>query len=162
MRRREFIGSIAGALALPRLAFARQAGTAPADAWPHFRGTPSLTGVSASEVPASLKRQWIWESGADVPVDSSPAIAGGVVYVGTAAGELIALGLADGALRWRYKAGESIGESSPAVAGGRVFIGDLDGAVHAVNTADGKRVWTHKTQSEVKSSPIVVGDMVLI
>ena len=115
-----------------------QAAAAPADAWPHFRGTPALTGVSASTVPPSLKRQWVWEAGADVPVDSSPAIVGGVVYVGTAAGELVALALADGTLRWRYKAGESIGESSPAVADGRVFIGDLDGAVHAVNAADGK------------------------
>ena len=60
-------------------------------------------------------------------VESSPAIVGGVVYVGTAAGELVALDLAGGALKWRYKAGESIGESSPAVAGGRVYIGDLDG-----------------------------------
>ena len=51
-------------------------------------------------------------------MDSSPAIVDGVVYVGTAAGELVALALTDGALRWRYKAGESIGESSPAVAGG--------------------------------------------
>ncbi len=51
----------------------------------------------------------------------------------------IAVGLANGKLRWRYKAGEArIGESSPAVAGGGVFIGDLIGVVHAVNVADGK------------------------
>jgi hypothetical protein len=113
-------------------------------------------------VPAALKRQWVWESGPDVPVDSSPAIVGGVVYVGTAAGELVALGLDDGKLRWRYKAGESIGESSPAVAAGRVFIGDLDGSLHAVNTTDGKRLWSYKTQSEIKCSPLVVGEVVLI
>ena len=46
-----------------------------------------------------------------------------VVYAGTATGELIAVGLADGKLRWRYKAGEAIGESSPTVANGRVFVG---------------------------------------
>ena len=91
-----------------------------------------------------------------------PAIVDGVVYVGTATGELIAVGLADGKLRWRYKAGEAIGESSPAVANGRVFIGDLIGVVHAVNVADGKPVWTFKTQSEIKSSPVVVGDVVLM
>jgi outer membrane protein assembly factor BamB len=162
MRRREFIGSLAGALLLPRLAWAQKAAAAPADAWPHFRGTAGLTGVSSSAVPAALKRQWVWESGPDVPVDSSPAIVGGVVYVGTAAGELVALGLDDGKLRWRYKAGESIGESSPAVAAGRVFIGDLDGSLHAVNATDGKRLWSYKTQSEIKCSPLVVGDVVLI
>ena len=67
--------------------------------------------------------------------------------MGTATGELIAVGLADGKLRWRYKAGEAIGESSPAVANGRVFVGDLIGVVHAVNIADGKPIWTFKTQS---------------
>ena len=73
------------------------------------------------------------------------------MYVGTAAGELVALGLSDGKLRWRYKAGESIGESSPAVIEGRVFIGDLDGAVHAVNAADGKR--PGPTRRNPRSSP---------
>ena len=103
---------------------------------------------------------WAWEGGE--AFDSSPAIVDGVVYVGTATGELIAVGLADGKLRWRYKAGEAIGESSPAVANGRVFIGDLIGVVHAVNVADGKPIWTFKTQSEIKSSPVVVGDVVLM
>ena len=54
------------------------------------------------------------------------------------------------------------GESSPAVAGGKVIVGDLGGVVHAVNITDGKAAWTFKTKSEVKSSPIVVGDVVLI
>ncbi|HEY4636068.1 MAG TPA: PQQ-binding-like beta-propeller repeat protein, partial [Rhodospirillales bacterium] len=108
---------------------------APADAWPQFRGLPSLTGVSATAIPAAPKLAWAWEGGE--AFDSSAAIVDGVVYVGTATGELIAVGLADGKLRWRYQAGESIGESSPAVVGGRVFIGDLLGVVHAVGIADG-------------------------
>src|SRR5687767_2234742 len=163
MDRREFISVVVSAAACPHLLKA-QAGAiaAPADAWPHFRGTASLTGVSSSQVPSTLKRLWVWEAGPDIAVDSSPAIVGGVVYVGTAAGELVAIGLNDGKLRWRYKAGESIGESSPAVAAGRVFIGDLDGTVHAVNASDGKGLWTHKTKSEIKSSPTVAADLVLI
>ena len=82
--------------------------------------------------------------------------------VGTASGELIAVGLADGKLRWRYKAGEAIGESSPTVANCHVYVGDLIGVVHAVNIADGKPAWTFKTQSEIKSSPVVVGDVLLM
>ena len=84
------------------------------------------------------------------------------MFIGTGTGELVALSLADGTLRWRYKAGESIGESSPAVAAGRVYIGDLEGVCHAVDVATGKAVWTFKTRSEIKSSPIVAGDLVLI
>src|SRR5262245_37748732 len=116
MHRRTFLSGLGAAFLSPRLQSTQtptaskpvaspSAPAAPADAWPHFRGTPALTGVSASTVPSELKRLWMWESGADVAVESSPAIVGGVVYVGTAAGELVALELATGALTWRYKAG---------------------------------------------------------
>ena len=89
-----------------------------------FAARHALTGISATTIAPAPKLAWAWEGGE--AFDSSPAIVDDVVYVGTATGELIAVGLTDGKLRWRYKAGEAIGESSPAVANGRVFIGDLD------------------------------------
>lgn len=133
---------------------------APADAWPQFRGTPTLTGVSASMPPATLKVLWTYQLGEII--DSSAAIVDGVVYVGGGDGDLVALDLDTGAERWKYDTGNLIGESSPAVAGGAVYIGDLGGVLHAVNTADGKPLWTFKTGSEIKSSPVVAGDVVLI
>ena len=48
-------------------------------------------------------------------MESSAAIAGGAVYVGAATGEVLAIDMQTGKLRWKYKAGEGIGESSPAV-----------------------------------------------
>src|ERR687898_618810 len=157
MNRRDFLTTVATLTATS--AFARgQLGelrrdknlsAAPPDSWPQFRGSAALTGISSTTIAPAPKLAWAWEGGE--AFDSSAAIVDGVVYVGTATGELIAVGLADGKLRWRYKAGEAIGESSPAVAGGRVFVGDLDGSVHAVNASDGKRVWTYKTKSEIKS-----------
>lgn len=134
---------------------------APADAWPHFRGTPTLSGLSAATLPPELAVLWQWEAGD--AIESSAAIAGGVVYVGTRAGELVALGLADGKPLWRYKVtGDGIGESSPCVAGGSVFVGDLAGVLHAVDAASGKGLWTHKTGQEIKSSPVVVEGRVLV
>jgi eukaryotic-like serine/threonine-protein kinase len=160
--RRTFLTSL-GACALSRLTMAQSptsGAAAPHDAWPQFRGAASLTGISASSLPDTLKQVWAWEGGE--VIESSAAIVNGNVYVGTGTGELVALSLADGSLRWRYKAGESIGESSPCVANGRAFIGDLDGAVHAVDVSTGKAAWTAKTRSEIKSSPVVTGDLVLI
>ena len=83
-------------------------------------------------------------------------------YVATSNGDLVAIDLASGKLRWKYATGGIIGESSPAVGGGQVFFGDLGGTVHAVSAADGSRRWTFKTGGEVKSSPTLAGDLVLI
>ncbi len=134
--------------------------TAAQDAWPQFRGNHALTGTSVSVPASSLKVVWAFEAGE--AIESSAAIADGVVYVGTQSSELLALNLSDGSLRWRYKASEGIGESSPCVSNGVVYIGDLSGVVHAVNVKDGTSLWTFKTAGEIKSSPVAVDDRVLI
>ncbi len=158
--------SVLSAALLPVPAFGQDgspgvATTAPADAWPQFRGNPSLTGVSEATLAEELTLLWTYE--ADEAIDSSAAIADGTVYVGTWAGTLIALDLATGEERWTYTTGDlGIGESSPAVAGDLVFIGDLGGVLHAVDTATGTARWTFETLGEIKSSPVVMGDRVLI
>ncbi|HEX5081788.1 MAG TPA: PQQ-binding-like beta-propeller repeat protein, partial [Blastocatellia bacterium] len=131
-----------------------------ADAWPQFRGNYSNTGVSPSQPPAELKLLWTYDAG-DI-IESSAAIAGGVVYVGTAKSALVAVDLQNGGLKWSYKTPDAIGESSPAVGAGMVFVGDLSGVFHAVDAGAGRGVWSYKTGAEIKSSPVIVGDRVLI
>jgi eukaryotic-like serine/threonine-protein kinase len=132
----------------------------PADNWSQFRGNAQLTGVSLSNVPASLKQLWTWEAGDSI--ESSAAIVGETVYVGTQKGELVALNLQNGSVYWKYKIDAPIGESSPAFSNGVVYIGDLSGWFHAVNAQDGKKLWAFKAGTEIKSSPVVLGDRVLI
>lgn len=134
--------------------------TAPANEWPHFRGSRYLTGVSAATLPEKLTVAWTYEAGESI--ESSAAIVDGTVFVGSQAEELVALELATGKLRWKYKTKGPIGESSPAVADGLVYVGDLSGVVHAVDTASGKGVWTFKTEMEIKASPIVIDGKVLV
>ena len=131
-----------------------------ADQWPQFRGNSRNTGVSPASLTEPLKLLWSYDAG-DV-IESSAAIVDGTVYVGAGVGDLLALDLATGKLKWKYRIGEPIGESSPAVGGGLVFIGDLAGVFHAVQARDGRGVWTYKTGGEIKSSPVLVGDRVLI
>ena len=116
--------------------------------WPQFRGNPQLTGVASSTLPPALKVMWTFDAGD--AIESSAAIADGTVYVGSAAGELVALDLQTGAVRWKYRTAE-IGESSPAIANGVVYIGDLTGTFHAVDAKSGKPLWTFKTTG--KSDP---------
>lgn len=130
------------------------------EVWSQFRGNPQLTGVAASAPPSSLKVLWSYD--VKDSIDSSAAIANGVVYVGAGNGDLIAVDFATGKLRWKYSTQSFLGESSPAVAAGIVYIGDLDGTFHAVDAGSGKSLWTFKTGGEIKSSPVVVNGIVLI
>ena len=145
-------------LLLPSRASAQEA--TGGDSWPQFRGNPALTGYSRSGLAERLKVQWTYEAGESI--ESSAAIAGGTVYVGSQKGELVAVDLGTGRERWKYAAKGPIGESSPAVSGGTVYVGDLSGYVHAVSARDGRGMWSFKTGSEIKSSPVVTAGKVLI
>jgi outer membrane protein assembly factor BamB len=87
---------------------------------------------------ATGKKKWKYETGAAIPYfyvageprtydywSSSPAISGGILYVGSRDGNVYALGL-DGKLKWKVAMGSTI-VASPAVADGTVNEGDMDG-----------------------------------
>src|SRR5215470_12946041 len=59
------------------------------DNWTQFRGNLQLTGVSQSIPPEKLKVLWTYEAGD--AIESSAAIADGVVYLASQKGELVAL-----------------------------------------------------------------------
>lgn len=60
---------------------------------------------------------------------SSPAIANGILYVGSIDGYFYALNATDGTLIWDYNIKTPM-ESSPAVSDGLVYIGTLDGFLY--------------------------------
>src|SRR5262245_1713396 len=70
--------------------------------WPQFRGNPQLTGVTTNVLPKTLKLLWTYEHGESI--ESSAAIADGGVYVGSQSGDLLAIDLSTGKLRWKYHA----------------------------------------------------------
>jgi outer membrane protein assembly factor BamB len=137
--------------------------TTPATNWYQFRGNQQLTGLSGTtNLPPTLRHLWTFEAGE--AIDSSAAVVGGTVFVGSHKGELVALSLENGSVYWKYRASGEIGESSPFYNGQdeAVYIGDLAGVLHAVGARDGRGRWTFKTGGEIKSSPIAIGNRVLI
>ena len=62
-------------------------------------------------------------------MDSSPAIAGDRVYVGSNDGRFYELDLASGKKLWEFEAGSPL-SASPAIAAGRVVIGSHDGRLY--------------------------------
>ena len=71
----------------------------------------------------------MWTFATRARVDSSPAVAGGRVYIGSNDGRLYVLDLGTGANVWEFEAGAPL-SSSPAIANGRVVIGAQDGRVY--------------------------------
>src|SRR5437762_10971086 len=80
--------------------FARPAAQTPTGNWTQFRGNSRLTGVALDAPPDSLNLRWTYEAGESI--ESSAAIVDGTVYVGSEKGELLAIDLETGALRWKY------------------------------------------------------------
>jgi outer membrane protein assembly factor BamB len=91
-------------------------------------------------------------------IQSSPAVAGGRVFVGARDGYLYALDAATGKLDWRFDHKVSWVNTSPAVADGVVYAGSSDAQfVHAVDAADGRERWRFTTTGIVWASPAVAG-----
>jgi outer membrane protein assembly factor BamB len=106
----------------------------------------------------SLSLKWSYTTGGGVY--SSPAVANGVVYVGSEDNNVYALNAKTGALLWNYTTGNSI-DSSPAVANGVVYVGGGND-VYALNASSGALLWSYATNGAVESSPAVVNGVVYV
>ncbi len=78
---------------------------------------------------------------------SSPAVAGGTVYIGSTDNFLYAIDATAGRLRWKFDAHGDV-RSSPAVSGNLVYVVSLDGRLYAVDAATGAEKWNFATQGE--------------
>ena len=71
----------------------------------------------------------VWTFATQARVESSPAIAGGRVFVGSNDGRFYVLNLSTGAKLWEFNAGAPL-SASPAIARGRIVIGSQDGRLY--------------------------------
>ena len=93
-------------------------------------------------------------------IQSSPAVADGVVYVGARDGFLYAIGADDGKLRWRYDHKVSWVITSPAVSDHMVYAGSSDGHFTQALDSLGNERWRFAADVPVWSSPAVAGPLV--
>jgi outer membrane protein assembly factor BamB len=127
------------------------------DWWSMFHHDLTHAGYSSSTAPTSNTVLWSKTTGGRV--DSSPAVFGGVLFVGSDGGKVYAFNATTGALMpgWPYTTGGAV-MSSPAVANGIVYVGSDDGKVYAFNATTGALMpgWPYTTGGAVQSSPVVV------
>ena len=151
--------------------------------WAQFRDSPTHVGyntqedtISASNVGA-LAVAWTGATGD--AITSSPAVAGGVVYVGSQDGKLYAYAVGCGSggracdPLWTGAAGTAIAYSSPAIANGVVYIGSWQGNLYAFDAAGVTGcsgtpktctpLWTAAMAgASIASSPTVVAGVVYV
>ena len=113
-----------------------------------FHGNLAHTGVYESPGPTKLTGvKWTFKTNG--PVVSSPAIAGGLVFIGSLDGSLYAIDQETGQQKWKTDPTDSIA-SSPAVAGGIVYYLSYDRALYAVAADTGAAKWLFATGGERK------------
>jgi hypothetical protein len=126
----------------------------------------SMDGTLHALALATGEQRWVFDTEGNPyfprgEVQSSPAVADGVVYVGARDGFLYAVDGKTGEQRWRADHRGSWVITSPAVHDGLVFAGSSDGEfVHAVDAQTGEERWRFDTGSRVFSSPAVAGGLV--
>lgn len=83
--------------------------------------------------------------------DSSPAVAGGVVFIGSSDGNLYAIEASSGEKKWSFNTGGKV-SSSPAVLQGVIYVGSEDGKVYALSESTGAKIWEYSVGFPVFSS----------
>ena len=113
-----------------------------------FHGDVARTGVYGTPGPKQLGgTKWVFKTGG--PIVSSPAIAGGVVYITSLDGYLYAIDEETGKEKWRFKSRMPIA-SSPTVADGTLYFVSSTGALAAIDLETGKPRWVFATEFERK------------
>lgn len=99
----------------------------------------------------------------DAPVRffSLPAVANGVVYVGSDDNNVYALNASTGQIKWIFRTGNFVA-SAPAVANGVVYIESDDGNFYALNAGTGAPLWQYKVSNSGASGPAVANGLVYI
>lgn len=108
-----------------------------------FRGDPSHRGVVATHGVERLGGVlWRFQTGG--AVRSTPALADGVLYVGSSDGLLYALDTESGRIIWSFDADAPVA-TSPAVAGEVILVSGRDGVLHGVSRSSGHELWRVST-----------------
>lgn len=135
---------------------------------PVIRGNIIYTAYPNGMVQAIQKHtgKVIWSRQIDASIVSGPAIAKGVVAVGTNTAHVVLLNQADGQQLWKAQI-SSDSLSKPVIAGDTVFVKTIDGNVYAFHLKTGEKIWVvdHGSPSlilKASSSPIVMDKVLLV
>ncbi len=108
---------------------------------------------------SQLRKEWSFQT--SLFIRSSPAVANGLVYVGSVDHSLYAINAATGQKCWSFQTDGAI-NSSPAVANGLIYVGSADDNLYAIDAATGQKHWSFQTDDAINSSPAMANGLVYV
>lgn len=136
------------------------------DSWPTLHRDYQRSGFTGETIQGPFQRKWFRDFHDEViATRCEPIVAEGKVFVGTFAGKLHALDIADGKTAWTFLAAGPIG-ASPCYCDGTIFVGSDDafhrGTLYCLDAATGALVWRYATPAGIWSSPAAYGARVFV
>ncbi len=108
--------------------------------WPAYRGTSTRDGVTVDAGPTT-EPALLWSVEIGGSARMAPAIADGLVYIGSSNKQLFALDAETGEVRWHFEGDASL-QMTPTVADGTVYIPSAYGTLYALDARTGELRWT--------------------
>ena len=129
--------------------------------WPLYGGNPARTRyLRARRLKPPFKTLWKFNAGA--LTEYSPVVVDRTIYGMSNNGEAFSLRAKTGEVLWRRQIA-SLNASAPTYSRGRLFISNLEpGQVVALDAKTGRTVWRHPLPGRTESSPVVVGNKVIV
>jgi len=114
-----------------------------------------MKGITPENV-ATLKKAWKYKLDDDSPIETSPVVWNGTMYVTSAHNHVYALDAKTGKLKWKFSYAPHViafaANRGVALADGHVFIGTLDGHLLSLDATTGKKVWDIVGVHDTKNS----------
>ncbi len=103
----------------------------------------------------------IWSVEVNFPIDSSPVIEDGKVFVGNDGGALMCVELETGKKVWQFEAISAI-KGSLSIVSSKIFIGTTNGTLHCVSKGTGQELWHFKARGAISATPAVYDNKIYL
>jgi len=100
------------------------------------------------------KIAWSIEEKSGDAFRSSPAVAEGIVVIGTRGRRVNALDPKDGSELWSFQTKNKV-DASPVIVGDRVLVGASDGRIYLIDRKTGKETWQYQCQGGINAGAVV-------